>query len=293
MSGQRSARDSTPIPSCAEICRIQLFRTTLVRLLDQDERVVNDYCSGCFVRVLIELTDSSASDATPNPRSTNDYHCAVLRGVRRLEPYDGFTWDNTTTDLHFDIELPSRPSSQPNYVQLNSISNSPIQEAEYAQWIREMRQNGVPICTPSQIDLRLSVLTQQSRACLRAHEAKAKRQKNKEEKASASRISNAKAEILEKLRERHREYPLSSAIGSMPREALCSLEGELQRELERVRRVITDKEKCVVCRSKPCEVICYPCRHQVVCVLCSKGMTVCPVAQCGMQVLDIIEPFGG
>ena len=286
---------SSLIPSCAEVCRIQLFRTTLVRLLDFDQHIVNDFCSGCFVRVLIELTDGSAGDAAQRPRSTNDYHCAVLRGVRRLDPYDGFTWDNTTTDLHFDIELPCRSPSQPNFVQLNSISNSPIQETEYTQWVYQMRQSNAHICTPSQIDLRLSVLTQHTRTYLRAHDAKTKRQKGRAlgDKASASRIATAKADILDRLRACHNEFPLSSTVDSLGKEDLCNLEGELQRELERVRHVIHDKEKCVVCRAAACEVICYPCRHQVVCALCSKGMTICPVPQCGMQVLDIIEPFGG
>ncbi|KNH09736.1 hypothetical protein XU18_0421 [Perkinsela sp. CCAP 1560/4] len=296
-SSNYSTESDPLIPSCADICRIQLFRTTLVRLLSLEENVIYEFCTGCFVRVLLELNDGDIVERSPSGVSTNDYHCAVLRGVRRLDEYDGFTWDKTRTDLHFDIELPPsiRPAGHSNFVQLNSISNSPIQEHEYVQWVNRMRQSNALICTPSQIDLRLSVLTQHMRTYLRAHESKGKRQRGKSisDKSSTSRITAAREDILARLRERHTFFPHSGEISAFTKEALCTLEGELQRELERIRRAIKEKEKCVLCRVRSSAAIFYPCRHLVACIECARGVVTCPVAQCGMQVLDVIEPFMG
>eukprot|EP01012_Entosiphon_sulcatum_P048064 TRINITY_DN6602_c0_g1_i1.p1 TRINITY_DN6602_c0_g1~~TRINITY_DN6602_c0_g1_i1.p1 ORF type:complete len:263 (-),score=36.87 TRINITY_DN6602_c0_g1_i1:14-802(-) len=72
-------------------------------------------------------------------------------------------------------------------------------------------------------------------------------------------------------------------------EELRRLEQQVDEYRLRIRAVIADKLKCVICMDKECIVIFYPCKHKVVCDSCSHKVTRCPM--CRMEIKDVIKPF--
>jgi hypothetical protein len=285
------------IPTREHLCKLQMLRTTLVRLLNLGDQL-DDVCNGCLVRVLLEIKGDVVE------ASSNDYHVAVLRGIRRGMSYSGFTWDHIQTDIHFVIELPPvvRTTPQGNHVQLNSISNSPIRESEYNLWVQQMVHSRALIITPSQVDLRVVLLEQQMRSLGVAGALKAKRRRTNTsgqkppvdptvKAAQKQKFEETKARVSEEYKVRYSLYPAVKDLVKLSRDDMLAIETRLVGTLEAVRATLKEKSKCRLCQREKCSVICYPCKHQVMCPGCSVNVTVCPAPGCGAHIEDKIQPF--
>jgi len=290
------------IPSREHICKLQMLRTTLVRLLSVGDQL-DDVCNGCLVRVLLEIKGDVVET------SSNDYHVAVLKGIRRGLSYSGFTWDHIQTDIHFVIELPPvvRTTPHGNHVQLNSISNSPIRQSEYDLWVQQMVHSRALIITPSQVDLRVVLLEQQMKSLGVAGVLKAKRRKGAEggkgggKKSSAmdpaqrallkQKFEETKLRISEEYKVKYTLYPSTKELLKLSRDEMLAIERKLSATLENIRGTLKEKSKCRLCLTEKCSIICYPCKHQVMCPKCSEGVTTCPAPGCGALIEDKFSPF--
>eukprot|EP00760_Papus_ankaliazontas_P019184 PhM_4_TR17931/c0_g1_i1/m.13966 len=287
--------DDAQIPSREHIGKLQMLRTTLVRLLTVGEQL-DDIVNGCLVRVLLEIKGGEAVE-----NASNDYHVAVLKGVKKGMAYSGFTWDHIQTDVHFVIELPPvvRTTPHGNHVQLNSISNSPIREAEYQLWVQQMVASHALIITPSQVDLRVQLLENQMRALGVAAGNKAKRRKTDKRapvdpsvrRQQRQWYDETKARYLREFEARHHLLPSHRDLLKLTREQSVDLEKRMVDTLASLREALTEKSKCRLCRTEKCVVICYPCKHQVMCEGCSASVSVCPAPSCGAPIEDKIMPY--
>eukprot|EP00759_Apiculatamorpha_spiralis_P004895 PhF_6_TR12951/c0_g1_i1/m.20440 len=285
----------TQIPSREHLCKLQMLRTTLVRLLSLGDQL-DEVCNGCLVRVLLEIKGGDVVET-----SSNDYHVAVLRGIKRGMAYSGFTWDHIQTDIHFVIELPPvvRTTPHGNHVQLNSISNSPIRDSEYTLWVQQMVSSRALIITPSQVDLRVMLLEQQMRTFgvsnalkpKRRRPVNAKQQDPATKQQQKERFEAIKNKFTEEYNTKYTLFPSAKDLPKKGREEILLIESKLLQTLEGVRLAIKEKSKCRICKKEQCAVICYPCKHQVMCTSCSANVTNCPAPNCGANIEEKITPF--
>ncbi|AAZ11682.1 Plus-3 domain/Zinc finger, C3HC4 type (RING finger), putative [Trypanosoma equiperdum] len=277
-----------PAPPYDMLKKLQLFRTTLVNFIEWKnfEEVVR----GCYVRVLLEMRSEDMR------RDNSDhYYIACVRGARRGPKYSGFSADMACTEWHIVIELPPcfRATQNGNVVQLNSISNSPFRPAEYQQWVEMTCEAGVPFLNPSQIQFRLDMLEEHKQRAL-VPEMRRKRY------GEDSALTERRERVLKALREEitievfstHVQMPVIAELQHRSLEQLQEIEREMLEMISRVRMTINERSKCMVCRRRLCTVICYPCKHQVLCKDCAQYIcNKCPVPSCSEHVMETFEAY--
>lgn len=106
--------------------KAQLRRNDVVKILAHPD--LPSLVADCFVRVLLELENRG-----------EDYRIGRVISVDHGQSYSGFTHDvNTTTTVYLHLQLQGHLSGiNGSHYQLNSISNSPITDAELAEWLEE------------------------------------------------------------------------------------------------------------------------------------------------------------
>ena len=104
-------------------------------------------------------------------------------------------------------------------------------------------------------------------------------------------IEGLREHLMQQFRETHELLPTLRELPGLHPDELHSLQAKVLSFLELVRNALKQKARCRMCESQPCEVICYPCKHQVLCRKCAEAVTQCPVPECGAVIQDIILPF--
>lgn len=115
----------------------QLNRNSAIHIII-DRPNSRDAILGSYVRVLLEL-----------PTGEEDYVVARVSTTTDGEPYNGFsTQQNQFTTTYLILQLPEALAAiNGTQYQLNSISNSPMQEGEFARWLDSMRNESIAIPT--------------------------------------------------------------------------------------------------------------------------------------------------
>ncbi|KEG06636.1 hypothetical protein DQ04_12981020 [Trypanosoma grayi] len=280
--------EQTPPPALDMLHRLQLFRTTLVNFIEWKnfEEVVR----GCFVRVLLEMRSEDVR------RDNSDhYYIACVKGARRGPKYSGFSADMANTEWHIVIELPPcfRATQNGNVVQLNSISNSPFRLSEYQQWVEMTREAGHAFISPPQLQFRLDMLEEHKQQALTPEP---RRKRYGEDPQTSERRERALNALREQLRAEvvstHVQMPLIGELQLRPLEQLQEIEREVLEMISKVRMTINERSKCMVCHRRLCTVICYPCKHQVLCKDCSTNICGrCPVNSCNVPVQETFEAY--
>jgi hypothetical protein len=83
--------------------------------------------------------------------------------------------------------------------------------------------------------------------------------------------------------------PPTKALEKMGCNELSALEQQIEEYRARVRALIVEKKKCVVCMDAEHQIIFYPCKHKAVCIKCANNLVTCPV--CRAKIVDQIKPF--
>nr|CCC90844.1 unnamed protein product [Trypanosoma congolense IL3000] len=280
--------EQIPPPPYEMLKKLQLFRTTLVNFIEWKN--FEEVVCGCYVRVLLEMRSEDTR------RDNNDhYYIACVRGARRGPKYSGFSADMASTEWHIVIELPPcfRATQNGNVVQLNSISNSPFRMTEYQQWVEMSCETGVSFMNPSQLQFRLNMLEEHKQRAL-VPEVRRKRYgedpqlAERRERALNAMREEIKAEVLST----HVQMPTIAELQQKPLEQLQEIEREMLEMISRVRMTINERSKCMVCRRRLCTVICYPCKHQVLCKDCSQFIgNKCPAPSCNEHVMETFEAY--
>jgi hypothetical protein len=281
-----SVTDVIPPPPLPALHRLQLMRYTLVKLI-MECRNFEDIMTGCYARVLLEMRQNRSGSTAG--ASGNNYFIVKIKGVHRGPSYSGFSWDGVTTDFHILIEIPScfrstNPSN--NYVQLNSISNSPFSDAEYDEWVRLHREAQCPFQSVMQLDLRWATLQEHL-------------EQIKLLNARQSRSEHVDPVVAERIRTRARlevkdEYvcmPQADQLSKLSSDDLYQLQRRCHEMMEQLRQQVYTRTRCQVCNQRTSMLICYPCKHQVLCVECQNTVTHCPVKSCGKAIQNRIKPF--
>jgi hypothetical protein len=278
-----------PPPPLDRLMNLQLMRTTLVSFLDWQN--FSDVVAGCYVRVLLEMrSEDRLRDSLDN------YYIACVKGAKKGPSYTGFSCDGASTEWHILIELPPcfKATQNGNVVQLNSISNSPFRQNEYQQWVSMAKEHNQQFITIAQLEFRCQMLEDSK---LQASTPVPRRRWVNEDPA----VTEAREARLAEFRELIKNEILGSYV-ALPHvdklhqqsiESLQEIESQCLDRISAVRIAINEKTKCRVCQNHVCTVICYPCKHQVVCRSCAEdtSMTVCPAPGCGARVEQKFEPF--
>ena len=280
-----------PPPSIEQVCKLQLIRTTLVKFIDWKD--FDDVVRGCFVRVLLEMR---AEDRTRD--NADSYYVAVVKGAKKGPSYSGFSWDGISTEWHIIIELPPCFKSSPNgnLVQLSSISNTPFKATEYQQWVQMTRETGSGFITQGQITLRLQLLQEHYQQAVTSRKKARKAAQVAPEDANVSaqreaKIQQMKKECEARIRSSHLLLPLPDKLSAMKITELHEVERQSLDLLQVLRSAINERTKCRVCRNHVCSVVCYPCKHRVLCADCAKTTDICPAPQCKSKIQDKFEAF--
>ncbi|EAN96712.1 hypothetical protein C3747_202g26 [Trypanosoma cruzi] len=280
--------EHTPAPPIEILLKLQLFRTALVNFIEWKnfEEVVR----GCFVRVLLEMRSEDVR------RDNSDhYYIACVKGARRGPRYSGFSADMASTEWHIVIELPPcfRATQNGNVVQLNSISNSPFRQLEYQQWVEMTREAGLAFMSMPQLHFRLDLLEEQKQQALTVEPRRKRYGEDPQMAERRERALNAlrdqiKAEVVST----HVQMPSISGLQLCPLEQLQEIEREMLEMISRVRMTINERSKCMICHRRLCTVICYPCKHQVLCKDCAEHIDgKCPVPNCSIPVRESFEAY--
>ncbi|KAG8346400.1 Plus 3 domain [Trypanosoma vivax] len=275
-------------PSLEMLQKLQLFRTTLVNFIEWKnfEEVVH----GCFVRVLLEMRSEDV-----RRDNSDQYYIACIKGARRGPKYSGFSADMSSTEWHIVIELPPcfRATQNGNVVQLNSISNSPFRQSEYQQWVGMAREVGLPFLSLPQLQFRLDMLDEHKQQALAPEPRRKRNGENPQlsemrDKALQKMREEAKEEILKT----HVQMPHLTELQQLSLDQLQEIEREVLEMISRVRVLINERSKCMLCRRKLCTVICYPCKHKVLCKGCVEQINnVCPAPNCNIRVTETFEAY--
>ncbi|CAD2220603.1 hypothetical protein AGDE_00664 [Angomonas deanei] len=273
-------------PSLELLKELQLFRTTVVQFLGWKnfEQVIK----GCYVRVLLEMRNDDTRDK---------YYIACIKSAKKGTPYSGFSADGAKTDWHIVVELPTcfKSTQAGNTVQLNSISNAPFQQSEYDNWVKQAPESNKshPFPSVSQLQFRLGMLIEQRKQSL-AFEPRKRRagEDPKEAEAREARLLEMREAIRQDILDTHAKLPLVQQFKGKKREELQEIEREVLDLITVIRVIINDRSKCLVCRSRVCTAICYPCKHQVLCGSCARtNPGKCPVPGCDIRVEQVFEPY--
>lgn len=280
--------EHTPPPSLEPLLKLQLFRTTLVNFIEWKnfEEVVR----GCFVRVLLEMRSEDMR------RDCSDhYYIACVKGAKHGPKYSGFSADMASTEWHIVIELPPcfRATQNGNVVQLNSISNSPFRLSEYEQWVEMTREAGIPFVSMPQLQFRLDLLEEHKQQALIYDPRRKRHGEDAQTTEKRERIvAMLRDQISEEVVSTHVQMPLITALEHCSLEQLQEIERELLDMISRVRMTINERSKCMLCRGRLCTVICYPCKHQVLCKDCAAVIEdKCPVPGCTIAVQETFEAY--
>jgi hypothetical protein len=290
-----AVRDVIPPPRLEHLQKLQLMRFTLVKFIDWKN--FEEVIQGCFVRVLLEMrSDRHQQGANPGADS---YYIAAVKGAQKGPSYTGFSWDGLSTEWHIVIELPPCFRSTPNnnVVQFNSISNSTFKPKEYDEWISMTKEASRGFITAAQIDLRLALLHEHFHASGTPQGAGNRRGRGQaaEDPAKAAIRATAVAalhtEAEAAIRAEHVFLPLVDSLTHMKADQLLDVQRECLDLAARLRLLISERSKCLICKTHAHTVVCYPCKHQVSCAACAQTMAHCPAPGCGAVVSDKFEPF--
>lgn len=263
------------IPTLDLMRKLQLYRTTLTRFLDNDD--FPSMITGCYIRVLLELrTDESCTVQGNNDR----YFIACVKGAKHGEEYTGFTSDGSTTRWYILIDLPPCFTSCSNgdVVQLNSVSNSLFRQTDYQQWMDITSQYNLKFPSIPSLLFRYSTLA---------------RDMEERSRMSVIRLDDGtRSRIEEEVRRDYAIFPSTNQLRALKLDELEDVERRVLDLITSVRVAINERFKCIICRSAFCTEICYPCKHQVLCKDCARTIGgVCPAPGCTKPVTETFEPF--
>lgn len=243
-----------------------------------------------FCGVLLEMRSEDVR------RDNSDhYYIACVKGAKHGPKYSGFSADMASTEWHIVIELPPcfRATQNGNVVQLNSISNSPFRFSEYQQWIDMTRVAGLSFVSMPRLQFRLELLEEHKQQAL-TYELRRKR--HGEDAQTADKRERAlgflRDQIAAEVHNTHVQMPLINELEQRSLEQLQEIEREMLEMISRVRMTINERSKCMLCRRRLCTVICYPCKHQVLCKDCAANIGGrCPVQSCTIPVQETFEAY--
>jgi hypothetical protein len=280
----------TPPPSLEQLRRLQLMRTALVNFVEWKN--FSDVVSGCYVRVLLEMrTEDRQRDGGDN----NTYYITCVKGAKRGPSYGGFSCDGGSTEWHILIELPPcfRATANGNVVQLNSISNSAFLPSEYQSWINSCREAKQSFPTLAALEFRHQLLQEHK---LQAMTPAIRKRRTDEDPAVVEqrekKLQQLRDSVRQEIHETHAFFPQVDRLKACSPEELQDVERQCLDVIGKVRAALNEKSKCVICRNHTSTVVCYPCKHQVVCKQCIDVVKdTCPVAGCGALVTQKFEAF--
>jgi hypothetical protein len=268
---------------------LQLMRTTLVSFLDWQN--FSEVVAGCYVRVLLEMRSEDR-----HRDSLDNYYIACIKGAKKGPSYTGFSCDGASTEWHILIELPPcfKATQNGNVVQLNSISNSPFKANEYQQWVTMAREHNQPFITLAQLEFRHQMLEDSKQQA--STPVPRRRWANEDPavtEAREQRLAEFREAVKNEILSTYVKLPHVDKLRHTPIETLQELESQCLDRISAVRIAINEKTKCRACMTHVCSVICYPCKHQVICRSCAEdaSMTLCPAPGCGMRIEQKFEPF--
>lgn len=276
-------------PPLEMLHKLQLFRSTLVNFLEW--RNFSEVVHGCYVRVLLEMRSNDEN----RRESPDNYYIALVKGAQRGPSYTGFSADAVTTEWHIVIELPPcfRSTQNGNVVQLNSISNSPFRQAEYQNWM-EMTIETRELSFPSlpQLQFRLGMLEEHKQQAL-SPEPRRKKGEDAPTAALREQLTEQRRKAIEKeILATHVKMRRIEQLKTLSLEELQEVEREILDMITNVRVSINERSKCMLCHSRLCTEICYPCKHQVLCKDCAKAIHGrCPAPGCTIPVEYTFEAF--
>lgn len=285
-----AATQRAPPPSLEQLSRLQLMRTTLVNFIEWKN--FSDVVNGCYVRVLLEMRSEDRQRDT-----VDNYYIACVRGARKGPAYSGFSCDGATTEWHILIELPpcfrASANGNGNIVQLNSISNSPFKPNEYQNWIQNTRESNQPFITIAQLEFRFKCLEEHKQQAMTPAVRKRKAGEDPEAMEQRERkMTMLRDEVRQEIQETFAFFPHSDKLRHASLEELQEVERECLDIISKIRLALNEKSKCLLCRNHVSTVVCYPCKHQVVCKTCmDKTGSVCPAPGCGANVSQKFEAF--
>lgn len=301
-SGNRAANTATAskAPAIEQLHKLQLFRTTLVSFLGW--RNFSEAVSGCYVRVLLEMRNNNDDTAEVSTTNDNHYYIALVKGAQLGPAYSGFSIDGAKTEWHIIIELPPcfKPTQNGNIVQLNSISNSLFRQSEYNYWVESnsaaVGRSHTKFPTMAQLQFRQGMLEEHKQQALMPVP---KAKKNEDPKVTEQReafIAKKREEIKTEIANDYYHFPTMDQLSVKSTEELQELERLVLDLINQTRVAISEKNKCMNCKKNTSTVVCYPCRHQVLCEHCANVMkennaTRCPAPGCTVPITKIITPF--
>jgi hypothetical protein len=277
-------------PPLEMLQKLQLFRSTLVNFLEW--RNFSDVVHGCYVRVLLEMRSNDEN----RRESPDNYYIALVKGAQRGPVYTGFSADAVTTEWHIVIELPPcfRSTQNGNVVQLNSISNSPFRQGEYQHWV-EMTNDSRDLSFPSlpQLQFRLGMLEEHKQQALTPEPRRKKTGEDGPAAAARDRLMEERRKAIQKeILDTHVKLRRVDQLKTLSLEDLQEVEREILDMITNVRVSINERSKCMLCHSRLCTEICYPCKHQVLCKDCAKSIHGrCPVPTCTAPVQYTFEAY--
>jgi hypothetical protein len=282
----------TPPPSLEQLRRLQLMRTSLVNFIEWKN--FDTVVSGCYVRVLLEMrSEDRQRDNTID--NNNNYYITCVKGAKRGPPYAGFSCDGGSTEWHILIELPPcfRATTNGNVVQLNSISNSAFLPQEYQTWVNSSREAKQPFPTLAALDFRYQLLQEHK---LQAMTPAVRKRKTDEDPAITEqreqRLQALKESVRQEINETYTFFPHVDRLKNCTLEELQDVERNCLDVIGSVRIALNEKSKCVICTAHASTVVCYPCKHQVVCKECiDRVQDTCPAPGCGSLVTQKFEAY--
>lgn len=284
-----SAVDVIPPPPLQDLHQLQLMRYTLVKLI-MECRSYEEVMTGCFARVLLEMRTNRGN--VPVGTTTGDnYFIVKIKGVHRGPVYTGFSWDGVTTDLHILIEIPScfrstNPSN--NYVQLNSISNSAFRQAEYEEWVRLHREAQCPFQSAAQLQLRRQTLNEHLEQIKLIN---ARQNTRGETNVDPAVMEKLKQKAMSEVENEYALLPKADELHQISSDELGNLQRQCYEMMEALRMQIYNRTRCRNCLRATSTIICYPCKHQVMCQACAETTKECPAPNCGTFIQERIKPY--
>ena len=277
-----------PPPSLEQLSKLQLMRSTLVNFIDWKD--FNDVVVGCYVRVLLEMR---IEDRTRE--AVDNYYITCVKGAKKGPPYSGFSCDGATTEWHIVIELPNsfRATANGNVVQLNSISNSPFNMREYQAWVSSCREGNHSFLSAAQFDFRLKLLQEHKQQAMTP--AVRKRRAGEDQAAVDRRethIATLRKEITDEIQRTHAFLPHQQKLRVCDADELQEVERRCLDLISKIRLALNEKSKCLLCQQHVSTVVCYPCKHQVLCTKCIDAVgTKCPAPGCTIPVSQKFATF--
>ena len=116
------------IPSLVQVNQLRLSRSHVVRLMQRYfDHVLSEKIIGCYVRVLLEENGDE-------PGKSLNYRMARIAATRKGVEYSGFSFNNESSTLYLDLDVPQASDTSVTTIQLTSISNSEILDDEYSSY---------------------------------------------------------------------------------------------------------------------------------------------------------------